>query len=143
MAGPVKVTREEHTSQELRRLAADLKDAGHARRLQAISFVLDGWTRGEAAAFANVNRQTSRDWVERHNEGGAGALATLTSPGRRRLLTPNQGEELYQIVMKGPDLDKDGIVRWRCVDLIQQAVDRFKFLRCIPAPWRSGSAVCV
>src|SRR5580698_9329202 len=54
MAAPVKVTREEHTAQDLRRLAADLKDAGHARRLQAISFVLDGWSRGEAAAFADV-----------------------------------------------------------------------------------------
>jgi len=60
MAVPVKVTGEEHTSQELRHLAADLKGAGHARRLQAISFVLDGWTRGEAAAFANVDRQTLR-----------------------------------------------------------------------------------
>src|SRR3954447_15945456 len=32
MAAPVKVTREEHAAQDLRRLAADLKDAGHARR---------------------------------------------------------------------------------------------------------------
>ena len=56
MAAPVKVTREEHAAQDLRRLAADLKDAGHARRLQAISFVLDGWSRSEAAAFADVDR---------------------------------------------------------------------------------------
>jgi putative transposase len=133
MAVPVKVTREEHTSQELRRLAADLKDAGHARRLRAISFVLDGWSRGEAASFANVDRQTLRDWVERYNEGGAGALVSLTSPGRRRLLTPKQGDELYQIVMKGPDLDKDGVARWRCEDLIQQAVDHFKIPEVHPS----------
>src|SRR3954451_21627627 len=67
MAAPVKVTREEHAAQDLRRLGADLKDAGHARRLQAISFVLDGWSRSEAAAFADVGRQTLRDWVERYN----------------------------------------------------------------------------
>jgi transposase len=72
-----------------------------------------------------VDRQTPRDWVERYNEGGASALAMLTSPGRPRLLTPNQGEELYQIVVKGPDLNKDGVIRWRCEDLVQQAVSRF------------------
>ena len=42
MTVPVKTTREEHTSQDLRRMAAGMKDAGHARRLLAISFVLDG-----------------------------------------------------------------------------------------------------
>jgi transposase len=124
MAAPVKVTREEHTAQELRRLAAELKDAGHARRLQAISFVLDGWSRCEAAAFADVDRQTLRDWIERYNVGGASALVTLTSPGRPRLLTPNQSAELHQIVVKGPDLNKDGVIRWRCEDLVQQAVSR-------------------
>ena len=125
MGAAVKVTREEHTPQELWRLAAALKDAGHARRVQAISFVLDGWSRGEAAECAGVDRQTLCDWVERDNKGGAGALATLTSPGRPRLLTPNQAEKLHGIVVKGPDLNKDGVVRWRCVDLVRQACARF------------------
>jgi len=125
MTAPVKVTREEHTPQDLRRVAASLKDAGHARRLQAISFVLDGWPRSRAAEFADVDRQMLRDWVERYNEGGVGALATFTSPGRRRMLTPNQDEELYEIVEKGPDLDRDGVVRWRRVDLVQQSAARF------------------
>ena len=53
------------------------------------------------------------------------ALATLTSPGRRRLLTPNQAEELREVVTSGPDLDKDGVVRWRLVDLVQQSAARF------------------
>ena len=92
---PVKITRDEYTPQDLRRIAASMKDASHARRLQAISFVLDGWSRSRAAEFADVDRQTLRDWVERYNEGGIGALATLTSPGRPRLLTPKQDEELY------------------------------------------------
>ena len=53
MAAPVKVTREDHTARELRQKAAELKDAGQARRLQAISFVLDKWSRGEAAVKDN------------------------------------------------------------------------------------------
>jgi len=41
MGSPVKVTREEHTAQELRRVASDMKDLGQARRMLAISFVID------------------------------------------------------------------------------------------------------
>ena len=125
MAAAIKVIRAEHVPQELWRIAADLKDPGQARKVHAISLVLDGWSRGKAAAFADVGRQTLRDWIERFNDGGVAALATLTSPGRPRLLTPKQDEELYKIAVKGPDLDKDGVVRWRCVDLVKQSVSRF------------------
>ena len=138
MTAAVKVTREEHTLQDLRRIAASLNDAGHARRLQAISFVLDGWPRSRAAEFADVDRQTLRDWVERYNEGGVGALATFTSPGRRRMLTPNQAEELYKIVEKGPDLDKDGVVRWRRVTSSSNLLPASAFPRCTPARWGGG-----
>jgi hypothetical protein len=68
MGTPLKVTREEHTAQELRRLASDMKDAGQARRVHAISFVMDGWSRARAAAFGCVDRQTLRDWVERRHD---------------------------------------------------------------------------
>jgi transposase len=125
MGAPVRVTREACTSKELRQLAAGLKDAGHARRMQAISFVLDGWPRSLAAEFAAVDGQTLRDWIVRYNQGGAGALATFTSPGRRRRLTPHQDEALYKIVVKGPDLNQDDVVRWRCVDLVQLCSERF------------------
>ena len=126
MGAAVRVTREEHAAKDLRRISAGMKDAGHARRLQAISFVLDGWSRSRTAEFANVDRQTLRDWVDRYNDGGIGALATLTSPGRPRLLTPAQQAELRDIVTKGPNLREDGVVRWRCVDLIRQCAARFR-----------------
>jgi transposase len=112
MGAPVKVTRDEHTAQELRRIASDMKDAGQARRVQAISLVMDGWSRARAAAFACVDRQTLRDWVERYNECGVNGLATLT---------PRQAEALREVVTNGPDINKDGVVRWRCVDLVKQS----------------------
>jgi transposase len=95
MGAPVKVTRDEHTAQELRRIASDMKDAGQARRVQAISLVMDGWSRARAAAFACVDRQTLRDWVERYNEWGVDGLATLTSPGR-----PRSAEPLRYIILR-------------------------------------------
>jgi transposase len=126
MGSPLKVTRENHTAQDLRRIASETKDAGQARRAHAISFVMDGWSRADAAAFACVERQTLRDWVERYNERGVDGLASLTSPGRPRLLTPSQAEELRQVATSGPDLDRDGVVRWRCADLVKQSSARFR-----------------
>jgi len=125
MGSPLKVTRDNHTAQDLRRIASEMKDAGQARRVQAISLVMDGWSRAEAAEFACVDRQTLRDWVERYNEHGVDGLATLTSPGRPRLLTPSQAEELFQLVTSGPDLAKDGVARWRRVDLVKKSAVRF------------------
>jgi transposase len=125
MGSPLAVTRETHTAQDLRRIASNVKDARQVHRVQAISLVMDGWSRAEAAAFACVDRQTLRDWVERYNEYGVDGLATLTSPGRPRLLTPSQAGELRQLVTSGPDLDKDGVARWRCVDLVKQSAFRF------------------
>ena len=125
MGSPLTVTRDAHTAEDLRHIASNLKDARQVRRVQAISLVMDGWSRAKVAAFACVDRQTLRDWVERYNECGVAGLATLTSPGRPRLLTPNQAKELRQVVINGPDLNQDGVVRWRCVDLVKQAAVRF------------------
>jgi putative transposase len=125
MGSAVAVMQDTHTAQDLRHIASNLKDARQVQRVQAISLVMDGWSRAKAAAFACVDRQTLRDWVERYNEYGVAGLATLTSPGRPRLLTPSQAEELREVVISGPDLGTDGVVRWRCVDLVKQSAVRF------------------
>jgi transposase len=122
----VKVTRVSHSGQELRRMALGMKDAAQARRVQAVSLVVDGWSRGKAAEFVCVDRQTLRDWVIQYNECGVDGLVTRTSPGRPRLLTPRQAEELCQVVTKGPDLEKDGVSRWRCEDLVKQSSALFE-----------------
>jgi transposase len=40
-------------------------------------------------------------------------------------LTAARKEELSRIVEAGPDRDRDGVVRWRCVDLKGVIRDRF------------------
>jgi transposase len=142
MGTPLKVTREEHTTQELLRLASDMKDAGQARRVQAISFVMDGWSRARAAAFACVDRQTLRDWVERYNKCGVDGLATLTSPSRPRLLTPSQAEELRDVVKSGPDLNKDGSGGGAAWTLSNSPPFASVCAKCTPAPSRNGFVVC-
>ncbi len=133
MGTPVMGTREEHTTAELRRLASDMKDAGQARRMQAIAFVMDGWSRARAASFACVGRRMLRDWVERYNGCGVAGLRTLSSPGRPRLLTPRQAEQLREVATTGPDLDKDGVARWRCLDLVKQSAARFSVREVHPS----------
>lgn len=42
------------------------------------------------------------------------------------MLTAAQKAELKLIVKAGPDLAKDGVVRWRCVDLQRVIEERFQ-----------------
>ncbi len=58
MAVAIEVIRAEQAPQEPWRIAADQKAPGQARKVHPISLVLDGWSRGKAAAFADVGRQT-------------------------------------------------------------------------------------
>jgi putative transposase len=41
------------------------------------------------------------------------------------LLTPSHAEALREVVTNGPALNKHGVVRWRCVDLVKQYSDLF------------------
>ena len=45
MGSPLTVTRDAHTAEDLRHIASNLKDARQVRRVQAISLVMDGWSR--------------------------------------------------------------------------------------------------
>jgi transposase len=87
--------------------------------------VLDGHPRSEAASSNGMDRQTLRDWVHRYNAAGVAGLKTRPIPGRTPFLTEQQMAELYELVIKGPDLATDKVVRWRCVDLMAVVKCRF------------------
>jgi transposase len=87
--------------------------------------VLDGRPRREAASSNGMDRQTLRDWVHRYNDTGVEGLKTRPGPGRTPYLTEPQMAELRALVIKGPDPDKDKVVRWRCVDLLGEVKRRF------------------
>jgi transposase len=90
-----------------------------------MAMVLDGHPRSEAASSNGMDRQTLRDWVLRYNENGVEGLKSRPSPGRPPFLTEQQMAELYELVVKGPDLATDKVVRWRCVDLLKVVKQRF------------------
>src|SRR3954463_15695606 len=112
----VAITRRELGAGELRREAARCRDARAARRMLALALVLEGGSRETAARAAGMDRQSLRDWVHRYDEEGLAGLRDRRRPGRRPRLTPGQEAELAA-VERGPDPDRDGVVRWRRVDL--------------------------
>jgi transposase len=73
-----------------------------------------------------MDRQTLRDWVHRYNAFG---LAGLYNQARRNgpppRLSSEQGATVAKWVAQGPDFARDGVVRWRCVDLRQRIKQEF------------------
>ena len=124
--GLVAVTRDDLDSAGLRAAAAGTSDAEQARRLLALALVLDGHPRLFAAQAGGMDRQTLQDWVHRYNAHGVEGLRDTRNKGRAPALTGEQMQALEKLVLAGPDLAEDGVVRWRCLDLRAQIKVRFE-----------------
>ena len=123
----VRITRADLTAAELRREAARSSDAAAARRMLAIGLVLDGHNRADAARQCGMDRQSLRDWVHRYNaEGLAGLSDRPHAGGLPARLSAEQQEQVSAWVRAGPELEKDGVIRWRRVDLQQKIAVEFK-----------------
>jgi transposase len=73
-----------------------------------------------------MDRQTLRDWVHRYNKLGlAGLFDRPRRHGPRARLPPEQQATVAAWVEQGPDLERDGVVRWRCVDLQRRIAQEF------------------
>jgi len=125
MGAAVQVTRTDHTAAELRVVAGKTADGAKVRRLLAVALILEGHPRATAAEQSGMDRQTLRDWVHRYNDAGMAGLASIRSGGRTALLTAEQMAELKELAIKGPDPEKDKVVRWRCIDLREVVTRRF------------------
>src|SRR5918997_5995240 len=119
----VAITRRDLSATELRRKAARSRDADAARRMLAIALVLDGHSRADAAASCGMDRQTLRDWGHRYNAEGLAGLANRRAPGPAPRLSAEQEAAVERWVEQGPELERDGVVRWRCRDL-QERIGR-------------------
>jgi len=122
----VAVTRLDVSAADLREAAARTQDACATRRMLAIALVLEGWSREAAAEACAMDRQTLRDWVHRYNESGlAGLFDRPRRNGPRPRLSDEQRAKVAAWVEQGPDLERDGVIRWRCVDLQQRILQEF------------------
>jgi transposase len=126
MAMTIAITRLDLTSADLRQAARQTEDANAARRMLAIALLLDGWSREAAAEACGMDRQTLRDWVHRYNASGLDGL--YNQPRRNGpppRLSEEQQAEIAKWVEEGADLERDGVVRWRCVDLKRRIKEKF------------------
>lgn len=121
----IAITRRDLTAAELRAAAARSLDARAARRMLALALVLEGVDRTTAAETCGMDRQTLRDWVHRYNAEGLAGLANRRPPRRARRLDAGQVAELAAWVEAGPDLARDGVVRWRRSDLQRRIASAF------------------
>ena len=109
--------RGDFSSDELRRLARSSRDAKQVRRLLALAAIRDGGSRTEAARIGGVGLQIVRDWVLRFNAEGPEGLIDRKAPGKAPTLNAEQRAALARAVEDGPEPWRDGVVRWRLIDL--------------------------
>src|SRR6185437_91849 len=105
--------------------AREAEDAGQVRRLLAIAAAYEGQDRAACAKIGAMDRQRLRDWVHRFNAAGPDGLIDRKPAGAARRLSPEQEAELAALSEAGPECERDGVVRWRCVALRQIILSRW------------------
>ena len=124
MAG-IAITRTDMSAAELRAAAKQSANARQATRILAIAMVLDGFSREEAARLCGMDRQSLRDWVHRYNKEGLDGLADRARSGRPASLSWVEQGKFSSWVEEGADLARDGVVRFRRVDLRDRIAAEF------------------
>src|ERR1700692_4534123 len=109
--------REDYSAEKLRASARRSKNVNQSRRLLSLAAVRDGMDRGAAAKIGGMGRQALRDWVPRFNAAGPEGLIDNWTEGPKPRLSAEQRAQFAQIVEAGPDLEVDGVVRWRRLGL--------------------------
>lgn len=117
--------RSDRSPEALRLLARRERDGRASARLIAIANALEGMSRAEAARLAGMERQALRDAVVRYNAEGLSGLHDRPRSGPGERLTEGQQAALVSIILKGPDPERDGVRRWRIVDLRAVVEKRF------------------
>jgi transposase len=125
MSAAIPITRLDLTASALRSFAGKCGDGAQVRRVLALALVLEGRSRAEAAEQNGMDRQTLSDWVHRYNATGIDGLKSRQPPGAAPLLSEAQKAELRELVVNGPDPEKDKVIRWRCLDLQEEVARRF------------------
>lgn len=108
-----------HTAAELRRLARHEKDRRAAMRMIAIAETMDGADRETAARRGDMSDQALRDAIKRYNAEGLEGLHDRPRTGRPPKLSAEQRSEVRAIVVKGPDIEAEGLSAYTRDDLVR------------------------
>ena len=118
--------REDYSAEELRALARRSKNVNQSRRLLSLAAVRDGMDRGGGGEDrrAWTARRCATGSIASTPSGPEGLIDNWTE-GPKPRLSAEQLAQFAQIVEAGPDREKDGVVRWRRIDLKRVIAERF------------------
>ena len=125
MSAATPITWTAHTADELHALSRHCGDAKQASRARALAMIMEGASRTEAARAQGMELQILRDWVLRYNTEGFDGLADLPRGGSEGRLTDAQIAESGAWVEAGPELERDGVTRWRVQDIVRKIEEAF------------------
>ena len=128
--------RDDRSPPELRLRARRERDGRASARMIAIANALEGMSRAEAARLAGMERQALRDAVIRYNAEGLEGLHDRPRAGPGERLTEGQQAALVSVILRGPDPERDGVHRWRLIDLCGVVEDRFGVRYCASGMYR-------
>jgi transposase len=109
----------QHTAADLRRLARYEKDRRAAMRMIALAETMDGVDRETAARRGDMSDQALRDAIKRYNAEGLDGLHDRPRSGRPSKLSERQRGALREIVVKGPDVEAEGLSAYTRDDLVR------------------------
>jgi len=133
----MKTAKAHHTFEELTALSKAEKDSKLARRILAIRDVLALEYRKTICERYGLTRETLRRWVSRYDADGLDGLRDKKGAGRPRKLSPEAEASLKERLSSPPDPEKDGVSRWRAVDI--QRILKEEYGAHYKDPWN----VCV
>lgn len=105
------------TADDLRVRARREDNRRAAMRMLAIANELDGYEREEAARLAGMSDQALRDAIKRFNAEGVDGLVDRPRSGRPRKLDAEQEARIKADVLKGPDIEADGLSAFTLEDI--------------------------
>lgn len=112
------------TSYDLRAAARKEDNRRAAMRMLAIANELDGYEREEAARLAGMSDQALRDAIKRFNAEGVDGLFDRPRSGRPRRLDAEQEASIKADVLKGPDIEADGLSSFTLEDIRKMIAEK-------------------
>jgi transposase len=95
------------------------------RRLQGGELLENGYDVDEVVDITGASLSSVKRWKKKINEGGIAALARKPNSGRKSELTPEECDELKQIVKAGAKAAGYSNERWNSQRVAKVIADRF------------------
>ena len=115
----------QHTATELRKLVRHADSRRARMRMLGIAEMMDGAGLKTAAERSDMSDQALRDAVKRYNNEGLKGLHDRPHTGRPCKLSADQRATLRDIVVKGPDVEAEGLSAYTRDDLVKIARDKW------------------